>query len=517
MTRAYDAIVIGAGHNGLTAAAWLAQNGRKVLVVEAREIVGGLALSGEFCPGYRGVGPLHDTAAVRPWIVDGLQLARHGLKLRSRPADRLAVSGGESLWLRGQVEAAAGEIARRSGADAERYRSFHEFIRRVRPVLSDWLNEPPINVLEIESESITGLIRRGLRLRRLGRREMMELLRLPPMCVADWLDEWFESDLLKAALALPAVAGTFAGPRSPGTNANLLFGRAAAGNGVAGNGPALIEALEKAARSAGAEIRTGTIVSEILLEAGGARGVTLAGGESVRAKAVVASCDPRRTFLQLLPLGSIDARVEDHIRGYRCRGSTAQLLLALTSPLRFRAHEGETVEFASTGCDLDELERAFDAVKYRTSSARPVLEIHQPTVANPDLAPAGHAVASVLIHFAPFDPVDGWTDTGYEALFESAMSILETHCSGIRETLAGMKLLSPVDIEERYGATGGQIHHGEHALDQILVRPIPGCARYETPIPRLYLCGSGAHPGGGLTGAPGALAARAILGSKRWT
>ncbi len=149
MTGAYDAIVIGAGHNGLTAAGWLARNGRKVLVVEAREIVGGLALSGEFCPGYRGVGPLHDTAAMRPWVVDGLQLARHGLKLRSQPADRLAVSGGESLWLRGEVEAAAGEIARRSGVDAERYRSFHEFIRRVRPVLSDLLNEPPINVLEI--------------------------------------------------------------------------------------------------------------------------------------------------------------------------------------------------------------------------------------------------------------------------------------------------------------------------------------------------------------------------------
>jgi phytoene dehydrogenase-like protein len=515
MTDAYDAIVIGAGHNGLTAAAWLARNGRKVLVVESREAVGGLACSREFCKGFRGVGPLHDTAAVRPWIAGELQLAQHGLSPRRSPADRLALSGDTSLWLRGDVETAAAEIARQSDVDGKRYRLFEEFFGRVRPVLSDFLDEPPINLLEIESESITDLMRRGLRLRRLGRLEMMELLRLPPMCVADWLDEWFESDLLKAALALPAVAGTFAGPRSPGTNANLLLGRAAAGNGVKGNGPGLIEALEKAARSAGAEIRTRTTVSEILLDADHAVGVRFVDGESVHADAIVASCDPRRTFLQLLPLGSIDARVEDQVRAYRCRGTTAQLQLALTSPLRFDAHPGETVEFASTGRDLDELEKAFDAVKYRTPSPDPVLEIHQPTVANPGLAPEGHAVASVLIHFAPYDPVGGWTDALYETLFESTLSILETHCGGIRRTITGMELLSPVDIEEQYGVTGGQIHHGEPALDQLLIRPIPGCSRYESPVPRLYLCGSGAHPGGGLTCAPGALAARAILGPER--
>ena len=512
MSAAYDVLVIGAGHNGLTAAGLLARRGRKVLVLERREVVGGMAAPEEFQPGYRSAGLLQDTAGVRPSVVRALELERHGLRVRDRPPDVLALGDdGSGVLLSGSVERAAREIAGRSPPDAERYARYRAFLGRVRRVVGRFFDEPPLNLVDLESAGRWEPIKHALRIRRLGSRDMLELLRLPPMCAADWLGEWFEDDLLKAALALPAISGTFLGPRSPGSNFNLLLREAAAGPGVEGDGPALIAALEKSVRDHGVEIRTGATVERVLLGRHSVEGVALAGGEEIRAVVVAASCDPKRLFLELLSPGSIARRLEHRIEKFRTRGTTAQVLLALNRPLRFACRPEQPVELARTGGDLIRLERAFDAVKYRKLPDEPVLEVHVPTVSCPGLAPDGHEVASILVHFVPYDLEPGWDDEQQERLADRVVTILERHAPGVTAATVARQVLSPVDLEARYALTGGHVHHGEHALDQLLIRPAPECVGYRTPIPGLFLCGSGSHPGGGLTCAPGRLAARAIL------
>jgi phytoene dehydrogenase-like protein len=507
----YDVIVIGAGHNGLTTAALLAKSGRKVLVIERRDVVGGLAASEEFHPGYRNAGLLHDTTGVRRHVVEELQLEKHGLRMRDHRPDVLALgSNGESLLVRGQTEPAASEIGRVSKKDEASYHEYRAFIDRIRPVLRQFLDRPPLDLVNVETIGLRDALGRALRLRRLGRRDMMELLRLPPMCVADWLDEWFETDLLKSALALPAVAGTFMGPRSPGSNMNLLLWEGAAGPGVVGGGPALVAALERAARAAGAEIRTGCAVESILADPGKIRGVVIEKGEEIHAPAIAASCDPKHTFLELLPAGAIPYRLAHRIRGFRTRGTTAQVILALNAQPAFAARPDERIEFARTGADLLEIERAFDAVKYRTIAERPILDIHVPTVAAPDLAPQGHAVVSILVHFVPQELEPSWNEAERERLGDRVVAILDKHAPGVTSKIVAGEVLVPADLEDRYGTTGGHIHHGEHALDQLLIRPVPDCVRYATLLHGLYLCGSGSHPGGGLSCAPGSLAAAAI-------
>jgi len=500
----YDVIVIGAGHNGLTAAALLAKRGRKVLVLERRGVVGGLAAGEEFHPGYRSAGLLHDTTGVRAEIVQELGLVAHGLVNRPHRPDVLSLGDdGQSLLVCGDEAKAVEEIGRVSKRDAGRYAEYHAFIKRVRPVLQQFLNEPPLDLVNLETISIRDGLSRGLKLRRLGRRDMMELMRLPPMCVADWLDEWFETNLLKSALALPAVAGTFMGPRSPSSNLNLLLWEAAAGAGIVGGGPALIAALEASARAQGVEIRTDAAVDRIVVDSGAVKGVVVVGGEKIEAGAVAASCDPKHALLELLAPGVLPYRATERIRGFRTRGTTAQVLLAIDTAARFAARPDEAIELARTGANMLAIERAFDAVKYRSIADEPVLEIAVPSVGSPDLAPDGHAVLSVLVHFAPYDLEGEWDDAERERLGDRVMEILDRHIPDVSSHVVAGVVLGPPDIEERYGVTGGHIHHGEHALDQVLIRPTPECLHYATPIQGLYLCGSGSHPGGGLTCAPG--------------
>jgi len=511
MSRAHDVIVIGAGHNGLTTACLLARAGRRVLVLEQRDATGGLAGAVEFHPGYRSPGVFHDATGVRRSVIDKLELTRHGLRLRESRPDLLALgSDGTALRIAGDRRRAALEIAKHSPRDAERYLEFHESLDRARGVLSQFLDEPPIDLISLETANTWTLLRRAWRLRRLGRHEMTEFLRIPPMCVADWLDEWFETDLLKAALALPAIASTFTGPRSPGSAANLLLREGAAGPGIQGGGPSLVTALESRATEAGVEIRTGTAVAGIESGPDGVRGVSLKDGEKLEARTIAASCDPKQLFLRLLPAGSIPDRLERRIRELRSRGTTAQVLLALDAPPSFGADAAGGVEYASIADSLCRLEQAHDAVKYRRCSELPALELHLPP-ADAGLAPAGGAVASVLVHFAPYDLEGGWTDARRETLADNTARTLERHLPGISSRVIGRRVLCPATLESIHGVTGGHPYHVEHALDQLLVRPSPECVSYRTPVPGLFLCGSGSHPGGGLTCAPGALAAEAIL------
>lgn len=514
MSAGRDVVVIGAGHNGLACAALLAQAGRKVLVLERRDRVGGIAASEEFHPGYRSAGLFAEANRVRPAVIGKLGLERHGLALRAARPGVLALDGdGRGLYLDADPARAAAAIAARSARDAEAYPRFRAALAGFDSVLQAFLDEPALDLVHLETNAPLDLVRRAWRVRRLGRRGMLDFLRLPAMPIADLLSEWFETDLLKAALALPAISGTWLGPRSPGSAANFLLWEAAAGPGVQGGGPALVAALEKAARAAGVEIRTGAAVERLMVEDGRVRGVGLEGGEAIAADAVAASCDPKQLFLRLVPPGAIPYRLERRIQGFRTRGTTAQVLLALGAPPRFAAHPDGAVELARTGSRLDDLERAFDAVKYRRVSDTPILEIHVPTVASPDLAPAGGAVVSVLVHFAPHDLAGGWDAAARERLGDRVVALLEAHAPGLARDVAGRLVLSPADLGERYALPQGHPHHGEHALDQWLVRPSPECARHRTPVAGLYLCGSGVHPGGGLTCAPGALGAEALLAS----
>lgn len=506
-----DAIVIGGGPNGLVAAARLAGKGRDVIVLERRAVLGGLAAGEEFHPGYRHAGVHHDTSRLAPVVAGHLELASHGLAREPRRAPVLFAAGEDGLLLAGDDDAAADEIARHSRRDAERWPRWRAFVARVRSVLGPLLNEVPPDAADPSLQTALELGRAALSLRRLGRAEMLDVLRIAPMCVADWLGEWFETDLLKAGLAYPAVSGTWLGPWSAGTNLNLLLWEATAGGEVRGGGAAVARALEAAGRERGVELRTGAAVREIRVENGAARGVVLEDGERIDAGVVIATCDPRQTLLRLLLPAHVGQRAAHRAQSFRSRGTTGVVHLALSAPLELAARPGDAIERARTGGHLDDLERAFDGIKYRRLPALPALEISVPSIADPTLAPGGGSVVSLLVHFVPTEVEGGWTDERREELGDLALEALTRVAPSVRDALVAREVLTPADLAERYGTTGGHLHHGEHALDQLVVRPTPETARYATPVEGLFLGGSGSHPGGGITGLPGWLSAGVAL------
>ncbi len=512
MSQSYDVIVIGAGHNGLTTAALLGKRGRKVLVLERREQVGGLAAGEEFHPGYRTAGVLHDTNRVRRWVAEELGLGRHGLEFRPDPPPVfLPERDGEGIVLDRDPEKAAAELSRRSEKDAGRYHDYLAFLQRISPTIRRLSDRQPPDFFDPGFGDLFGLGRAALSLRLLGKRDMMEVLRITPMCIADWLNEWFTSDLLKAGLAGSALDGCFAGPWSPGTTANFLWMESTVAEPIAGGPPALIDALKKAAVANGVEIRCGAAVERIDLDERKVLGVTIRGDERLEAQKVAASCDPRHLFLDLLPSWALSATLERNISTFRVRGTTAKVNLALTGYPEFSCRPDLKAERIRIGETIDDLERAFDPVKYRQFSRRPSLDILVPTIETPELAPAGHHVLSILVHCAPYELEGSWNETSKDELYRAAVDRLAEYAPGIGEAIVGHQVLSPFDLESIYGVSGGHLFHGEHATDQLVVRPTPECTGYRTPYEGLFLCGSGSHPGGGITCAPGALAAKRIL------
>jgi len=504
-----DVLVIGAGHNGLVCAGLLAKAGRKVVVLERRDILGGLCAGEEFHPGYRHTGLLLDTTGLRPWVVEALDLSRHGLTFETKWPRYFSPTDSTDLC----ISCAPNGGSELEAPVAQRWSAFLDFVNRVRPAVEPLLNEPPIDFASAGAREFLDLVRHGWTARRLGKRDMMELLRIPPMSVADWLREWLPSEHLCAIWSLPAVSGTWMGPRSPGSAANLLRILCTMQMPVAGGGDALVQALAASARARGVEFRTGCRVRRLRAHAGRVTGVELEGGEEIAATAVVATCDPRQTFLDLVPKRQLSDTFEARMVRFRQRGTTAPVNLALKGDVHWASEHGARAHFVRVAPHPDDIERAFDAVKYRQMSERPVLEIHIPTRGQPELAPSGGHVMCILAHFAPYHLEGGWNDDARARLGESVVAQVARFTTGLREQIAGMEVLTPADIEAQYGVSGGHIHHGEHALDQLLTRPSPEAARYATPLAGLYLGGSGAHPGGGITGAPGALAARAVLHS----
>jgi phytoene dehydrogenase-like protein len=534
----YDAIVIGAGTNGLTCAASLALRGRRVLVVERRPIAGGLAAGEEFHPGYRTAGVLFDTCCLRQDVADALHLQTHGLQRASGGGTLLARTSddGDSApqlqVLPDELDIASEHLSPEkltagqrsflvlsglhfglSRSDAGAMVRFRRFIAAARGALGPLLTQVPPRLGTGGLGDFLRLAGHGWALRRMGRVALMDLLRVIPLSAADWLGEYFESDVLKAALCAPALHETWMGPRSAGSAFNLLLREVTAGAPVAGGPSALAEALLAAARAAGVEIRTSAPVSELCLQGDKVRGVRLQDGQELQAPIVAASCDPKQTLLGLVPGMALGDRLRHHMQSFRARGTSARVHLALRGPLLFDAAGGQVCERVRVAGGLDALERAFDAVKYRRMPERPVLEVYMPTVSRPDLAPPGHHVASLAVHFVPFELDGGWTAQRRRELGDLAVAELARHAPGVHAVEVAREVLTPADLAERYGLTGGHLHHGEHALDQLLVRPAPECARYATSIAGLFLCGGGSWPGGGLTCAPGYLAAKEVLGT----
>jgi phytoene dehydrogenase-like protein len=509
-----DVLVLGAGVNGLTAAALLARRGRSVVVVERRAVAGGLAAGEEFAPGYRHVGLLHEAGEYRPALIRELELEKHGLRAGAAPEDVFAPQRvGSGLRLAHDPARAEEEIGRYSRRDAARYRAYRDFLGRLRPLAERLLAEVPPDPGRRDPAALARLAGDGWALRRLGADTMMDVLRLGPMCVADWLREWFETELLGALLAGPAVRFGFTGPWSPATNALLVRHEMLMGAAPEGGPAALARALESAARAAGAQLRLGAEARRIRVAGGQVLGVTLSDGEEIDAAAVLATCDPRTVFTSLLPPEVVGPRLRQRMEAWRAKGMTAKVHLAVSRPLRFACRPDLAVTRAFTGETLDGLERQFDFAKYRRCSERPVLDILVPTETDPSLAPAGGHVVSVLAHWTPRDLEGGWTDAARDRLGTAVLAALGEVAPDLPGSVVEIEVLTPADLEERYGLSGGHPLHGEHGLDQLLVRPAPECAGYGTPIGGLFLGGSGSWPGGGLTGRPGALAAAALAGA----
>ena len=515
MKNKYDIIIIGGGHNGLTAAAIMAGKGKKVLLLEKRPILGGIAAGEEFHPGYKTNGLLHDTSCVRTGLIQGLKLEQFGLAIEpNRPTIALLSKAGEVLHLSADVKEAAAEIARVSKKDAEAYLEYRAFIDQIKGFVQSLVNEIPPDLVNLGTSDILTLGKKGFALKRLGKKTMLEFMKVAPMSVADFLDEKFETDFLKAGLAGPSIYASYTGPLASYTTLNLLLWECCAKVNVKEGAQALVMALEKAARAAGVEIRTNAAVEKILLnDHGVVEGIRIMGGEEVSSAIVASSCTPKETFFNLLAANEIEYPLENSIRHYRSRGTTAKINLALNKTLAFKGSSDRSIEFARTGNSILEMEKAFDSIKYRQFSNEPILDVHIPSVSDPSLAPEGHSVVSILVHFAPYHFDAGWNEEQKEKLSEAVLSTLEQYAPDVRKLLVAQEVLSPLDLETRYGLTNGHIYHGEHAVDQMITRPIPSCARYATPIPGLYLCGSGAHPGGGITCGPGALGAQMILKS----
>lgn len=516
MSGRYDAIVVGAGINGLTAACYLAKAGWNVLALERRDDVGGLGAKYEFAPGFRAsVGP--DLTMVLPRIVEDLSLKRHGLELMS--VDPLVLSpapdgdDGQALLLWEDVGQSVDEIRTTSSKDAEAYPRFLTLVEELssflRPLL---LQAPPTPEIENGSDLLSAL-RLGLRLRQLGAHSMHELLRVLPMAVMDFLDEWFENEALKGLLAGDALEGVCFGPRSAGTSALFLYHRLGPRQLARG----LPSSLAASLKANGGSVRTGCAVESISVEDGRVKGVVLEDGDTLDAGTVLSGLAPRATFKDLLRPTLLDPSYLNEIDNIRYRGATAKLNLALSELPDFRsrpgagpgAHHRAVIQI---GRNLDDLDRAADAAKYGNFSERPFLRAVFPSLADPTLAPEGKHVMSVVVQYAPHDlRGKSWREQRV-ALEKVVLDTLGQAAPNLRSAVMHTDLWTPLDYEERLGLPEGSWHQGEMALDQMFfMRPVPGWSRYETPIEGLYLAGAATHPGGGLTGACGHNAAQRVL------
>jgi phytoene dehydrogenase-like protein len=503
-------VVIGAGHNGLVAAFYLAKAGFAPIVLERASVAGGTAITEEIHPGYQ-CPVLFDTPGpLLPQIVKDLKLEEKKLFVTTDLRMTVLHPDGKRLRIFADPNRTGTELSPFSPHDARKFLEFHATLQRLGRALAPLLSSTPPDIDHMNFHDWTNLGRFGMRFKKLNQKDAYRLLRWGPMPVADLASEWFETEPLRAALAGWGIFGMSAGPRSAGTAAGLLM-QAALGTpepvGQGGIG-ALTQVLAKAAIAAGAQIRTAAAVTSIVVKNGEAKGVILDGGEEISARAVVSNADPQQTFLKLIDATELDPGFVSKMQSYRTLGTVAKVNLALSESPPF-AEPGAQIQI---GPDIDYLEQAFDAAKYGEFSTNPFLRMTVPSVWDHSLAPQDKHVMSIFVQYAPYRLKTGTWDSRRDQLGDVVVKTLSAYAPGIDKLILNRQILTPVDIERRFGMSGGHIFHGEHALDQLFAfRPLLGWARYRTPVKGLYLCGSGTHPGGGITGAPGLNASREIL------
>jgi phytoene dehydrogenase-like protein len=518
----YDCVVIGGGHNGLVCAATLARGGRSVLVLEAAAQVGGAALTREFAPGFRVSAGAHLLHLMPAELLRELRLGAHGLEWAAQAMTTTALMPGGAPLVVGEQQPGSDAAAQSlSAADARAYSVYAARMRRFAAALVPLFSRVPPRLGTTAWADRLALLRLGWQIRKLGRRDMRELLRIGGMNVYDLLEENFDSAALKGALGFDAVLGANFGPRSPGTVLTLLY-RLAAESAAGASGlsqpkggmGAVCNALAKAATAAGATIRTGTPVAKILVEADRACGVLLESGESIGAGRVISSADPKTTFLRLLGPQHLDTGFVRRVNHIRSRGLAAKLHLALNRAPPFSGvTEAGLRGRLLIAPSLQHIEHAYNHAKYGEFSASPVMEITVPTVNDPTLAPPGQHVLSAILQYAPYALKEGW-QSGRQRFVDAALDCLEQYAPNLRSCVIAAELLTPADIENEFRISGGHWHHGDLAFDQFLmVRPVPGAAQYRTPMDGLFLCGAGCHPGGGVMGVAGRNAAQEILKS----
>jgi phytoene dehydrogenase-like protein len=522
---AREIVIVGGGHNALVAAFYLARKGLKPLVLERRKAVGGAAVTEEIHSGFRCSTLAHAGGPLHPSIVGDMELAKFGLHWLESPIRLFAPSlDGRGLALATDPKAAAQQIEEFSKKDAAKYLELQAALERASAITLELLTITPPVIEKPSADDVWKLLKLGRKFRGLGKKDMMRVLRWGPMAVADFVAEFFETDLLRAAVAARGIFGAAMGPWSAGSTALLLLRSAADPNPVGhsafprGGMGAFTSAMAAAARQAGAEIRTGADVERILARNGSVTGVVLHDGEEIPAKRVVSGADPKRTFLRLLDGGQLPPSFTVKMRNYRCKGIVAKLNLALDALPRFTAlrNPGEARAVLAgrihIGPGIDYLERAFDASKYGEFSSAPYLDVSIPSILDDSLAPTGKHVMSVHMQFAPYELKQGDWSRQRDALADAILKTLAAYAPDLPGTVLARQIVTPANLEESYGLTGGHPFHGELALDQLFtMRPLIGWARYRTPVKGLYLCGSGTHPGNGITGISGANAAREIL------
>jgi len=509
MTDAYDAIVIGAGHNGLVCASLLAKAGRKTLVLEANGQVGGAAVTRPFADGYSVSAVAHLLYQLQPQVEKdlGLNLSASATKVGTVA---LAANGSH-------VRIDGDDVSGVGDEDKAGYREFRARMTRFADLLNTCFNRTaPRLATDAGLADLVTLGRLGLDIRRLGRREMQEFLRLIGMNIYDELQERFDNGLLCGAIALDATLGTHLGPRSPNTILTYLYrlaGSHAALGLPAGGMGAVSEALARVARDNGADVRTGTKVARVMIEDGRVAGVETESGETFASRLVVSNADPKTTIMQLVGVRHLETGFIRRTKHIRMRGNAAKLHLALDSlPAIEGLAEREFGERLLIAPDANYVERAFNHAKYGETSAQPVFEITFPSVHDSTLAPAGKHVMSAIVQYAPCELRAGWSAESRAAFRNAVIGTLAGYMPDLERNITAEELLTPADIEEQFHMGGGHWHHGELTMDQFLfTRPVGGAHQYAMPVDGLYVCGAGAHPGGGVSGAAGRNAARAIL------
>jgi phytoene dehydrogenase-like protein len=522
MASKYDVIVIGGGHNGLVNAAYLARAGRSVLVLERRHVLGGAAVTEEIFPGFKYSVCSYVVSLLRPEIIRELELPRHGMEILPLDGTFTPMPDGDYLWRVNDHSKTRREIARHSRLDAEAYdeygKAMIEMGRFVKPLLA----MTPPDPTRLDPRGLLKLLAIGRRFRRLSQQDRYNQIQLMTMSASDFLDQWFETDVLKATMSASGIIGTFLGVRSPGTAYVLLhhymgeidgafrsWGLSRGGTGAVSN------AIGAAAREAGATIRTESPVAQILVKDGRAAGVVLESGEEIAADAVSSSVDPRLTFLKMVGSRHLPEEFVSEVMRYKFRGSSGKVNLALDALPDFRALPGPGVHLRgaiSISPSVDYMERAYDDAKYGRFSRRPYIDIVIPSLTDPSVAPPGKHVMSCFVQYAPYHLAQGNWDDQREAFGDTVVDTIAEQAPNLKDIILHRQVLTPLDLEREFGLTEGNIFQGELTLEQLFfLRPVPGWADYRTPIHGLYMCGSATHPGGGIMGAPGKNAAAKIL------